>query len=905
MTRSKFFYFLLSTSISSIVISQILSLSSYSLVIAKPAQEQKIEVDRLYKEGVEYYNSGRYSEALRSYQRALALYRKAGNRYGEANILNEVGVTYQQLGEMAKAIEFYHLALSIRQQINDQDGLGFTFNSLSEVYQQLGSYDLALQAAQQSLEIRRKLGDQVLLGDTLTTIGSIYNQLSNYIQALEFYEQALTIARKERDRNGEAILLTNIATVHTQLGEYAKAIKNYQQSLPILQKLGDRFNEAGVLHNMGFTYARSGQYLQAINVYQQALAIRRKIGSKEGEAATLNNLGFAYSQLERNFEALTVLEQALPILRRVDDRMAEGNTLDSLGTVYRKLGNHLKSRYYYYQALTLFKASKQRFGERTTLSNLGDLYSQQKQPASAILFYKQSVEVTETIRQEIKALSREQQESYTKTVEDTYRNLAKLLLLQGRLLEAQEVLELLKIQEIRSIDQDTRATLAASGIEYTDTEKEINKEHGSLIALGEKLYNCETQPKTCTLAQSEQWKAQRRNLFDQFEEALNKVETEAKNGIFQSASAGKDDFISAAKTLVESEPGTLLIYPFVTENEIWLLWASAGGILDSTKVPGVGRNQLLQAVKDYRDRLEKPPSNDPSEFVKLQQSGQKLYDWLIKPLEPALASKSIKHLVFSLDGTTRYIPMSALVDRSQKYLIQKYVISTVLNAGETIMKDRLPSSAPNTSVLAFGVTDDFPPEFLALGNVKSELTEIVRADGDTRGIYPGKKFFNKDFDRAALENNLSNQNILHIATHAEFYSTHPNDSFLLLGNGEKYPIRKIKGIPNLSKINLVVLSACKTALNDTAADGKEILGISAYFTGGENKAKAVLAALWKVNDTSTSELMQQFYQNLATGSMTKAEALQKAQLNMIQKAGSRDLSHPYYWAPFILIGNWL
>lgn len=102
-----------------------------------------------------------------------------------------------------------------------------------------------------------------------------------------------------------------------------------------------------------------------------------------------------------------------------------------------------------------------------------------------------------------------------------------------------------------------------------------------------------------------------------------------------------------------------------------------------------------------------------------------------------------------------------------------------------------------------------------------------------------------------------------------------------------------------------MLSACKTALNDTAADGKEILGISAYFTGGENKAKAVLAALWKVNDTSTSELMQQFYQNLATGSMTKAEALQKAQLNMIQKAGSRDLSHPYYWAPFILIGNWL
>jgi CHAT domain-containing protein len=173
---------------------------------------------------------------------------------------------------------------------------------------------------------------------------------------------------------------------------------------------------------------------------------------------------------------------------------------------------------------------------------------------------------------------------------------------------------------------------------------------------------------------------------------------------------------------------------------------------------------------------------------------------------------------------------------------------------------------------------------------------------------------------------LIDYRILHIATHGQFVSGNPENSFLLLGNGNKLNITEIKNLTDLGGIHLVVLSACETARGGEDKEGIEVSGISYYFlTSG---AKSVIASLWLVNDASTSQLMRLFYQNLATGKMTKTAALRQAQLSMIagktegsdtnrssvnytpgqtgnSASISRNLSHPYYWSPFILIGNGL
>ena len=243
------------------------------------------------------------------------------------------------------------------------------------------------------------------------------------------------------------------------------------------------------------------------------------------------------------------------------------------------------------------------------------------------------------------------------------------------------------------------------------------------------------------------------------------------------------------------------------------------------------------------------------------------------------------------------------------------------------VRDRLPSNKQETRVLAMGVPKAFPG-FNALENVPVELASIVGQQGrDRQGIYPGLEFLNEAFNFRALRDNLAGNKVLHIATHGKFESGRPEDSYLFLGTGERFTVEQIQKLQNyMGDIHLVVLSACETALPDQ--NGIEMSGISYYFLS--NGAKAVMASLWLVNDGSTSLLMQQFYKNLAAGTMTKVEALQQVQMSLLQgkatdkdapprsdgdvalepkpgeplpRSRASDFFHPYYWAPFILIGN--
>jgi CHAT domain-containing protein len=231
--------------------------------------------------------------------------------------------------------------------------------------------------------------------------------------------------------------------------------------------------------------------------------------------------------------------------------------------------------------------------------------------------------------------------------------------------------------------------------------------------------------------------------------------------------------------------------------------------------------------------------------------------------------------------------------------------------------------------------------------VPAELDAIVRQElGVSQGIYPGQKFLNQEFDFFALRDNLSGRQLLHIATHSEFVPGRAYKSFLLLGTGEKLAIPDIETWLNLRDVDLVVLSACDTALGGPGLNGREVAGTGYYFLKGG--AKTVMASLWRIDDLSTRLLMEQFYKSLAQGTPTspvmKAEALRQAQLALLQGNYTADaqtqnsiwqarrntatrsqadepqdeslspstnttkkspFSHPYYWASFILMGNGL
>jgi CHAT domain-containing protein len=389
-----------------------------------------------------------------------------------------------------------------------------------------------------------------------------------------------------------------------------------------------------------------------------------------------------------------------------------------------------------------------------------------------------------------------------------------------------------------------------------------------------------------------------------------------------------EDLGNEASKLLAANEDAVLVYPLVVDNILWLLWAAQNNVVGSIEVNDVSSEQLARAVSEFRQEIGRGSYSygDRTSLELIQSKSQKLYDWLIRPLEAELSQNQIKHLIFAHDRYTRYVPMAALHDGEQ-YLIEKYAVSSILAATETDLDQ--PPTVTDASVLGLGLSDPAPP-FLALENVPIELDNIVKeTSSDRNGFYGGKVFLNQAFDRNLMRSEVYQHQILHIATHGKFEPGSPDQSFILLGNGEPLPIPEIDTLlqADLENVHLVVLSACETAYGEEGSDGREIAGISSYFLKG-NRAQAVMASLWAVNDQSTSLLMQRFYEFLASGELTKAEALQQAQLSLLYSqdvetrlalrgdssfdaswrgdstsATNSSIAHPYHWAPFILIGN--
>jgi CHAT domain-containing protein len=551
------------------------------------------------------------------------------------------------------------------------------------------------------------------------------------------------------------------------------------------------------------------------------------------------------------------------------------NSTQYLGGLHRKFGRKEQAIAAYQAALAIPTPTTVAGGESSSLYGLARTYRDLNQPNVAITYYKQSINGIEDVRRNLQELPTQLQNSFLQTTvdfdkvktADIYRQLADLLLSQGRDKEAQQVLELLKVQEIRDVARGGSATSDKPNVPLSATESKIPAASESLIALGRQISECDRTNCNQKSVLNDKLTA----LVEKFNQDLQKIETDIR------ANRATDDVffdprkLAKAREIVKAQPGTVMIYPLVLENKLWLLMYSEGDVVKKVEV-NVGQQELGETVVKFRKLVQ----NSGSDINEVKKIGKQLYDWLVKPLEGELKANSIKNLVFSLDRVTRYIPMSALFDGKQ-YLIENYTTYNVLSADLTDMSDKLPAETQNAPVLAMGLSDAVSG-FNSLPNVATELDAIVRnKTDDSQGIYPGMEFLNRAFDFRALRDNLTGHKILHLATHGVFVPGSSDKSYLLLGTGEQLSIAKINTLTGLSNIHLVVLSACETALAGPRQDGVEIASVAYYFMN--QGAKAVMASLWLVNDASTSLLMQQFYKNLASGipqkPMTKAEAYVK------------------------------
>ena len=615
-------------------------------------------------------------------------------------------------------------------------------------------------------------------------------------------------------------------------------------------------------------------------------------------------------------KALEYYNQALPLRRAVGDRGGEATTLNNIGSIYFALGEQQKALEYHNQALPLLRAVGYREGEAKILNNIASVLADQKQPELAIAIFKQSVNVYETIRQDNQKLPKELRESYTKSISPTYQDLADLLIKQNRLPEAQAILELLKLKELNTYTRSSKT--ASTGISFTPAEQkaltEVFDKYSTAANFAQKISDC--AEKKCP--NLDQLQRDRDRVNTAIREMLDRLRATLKDQAIDISKLNTTEFTQAAKDIVNAQPGTVLIYPIVTDTKIQFLLAFKAGAGDQAPVTFRAIDGATLNPEDLyqtTDKLRNALSDPTSDLKTLQVTSQKLYNWLIKPLEPEI--QTAKHLVFVPDRATRHSPLAALYD-GKDYLANKPTLNTILAAKSTQATSPRPQSP---SILAVGASQFQTAP--ALPYVLPEINAIVQTAQNPSGILPGIPYLNAQFSFNTLRDNLAGHTILHIATHGNLDPANIDNSYLLTSSGEKINKDNIQLLQDygLANVNLVILSACDTGTGGKNADNLEIAGISHYFMQGG--AKSVIATLWQVNDPATALFMQEFYKHFKAG-MSKAQAIQQVQQDFIQgKLAAKDvpsrasftvmpekvrdrpttLAHPYYWAPFILIGN--
>jgi CHAT domain-containing protein/Tfp pilus assembly protein PilF len=952
-----------------------------ALVIARDLKYRLKEANTLSALGFAYNRLSQYEKAIENYEQALAIYRELKNQEWEGKTLRAVSGSFTSMGRFEKALQYREQALVIVREANDRLGESQVLIGLGALSYRLGRTEKAIAYYEQALKIAREIKDRQVEDTALGNLAGAYNRLGRTEKAIEYFEQALGLAREIKDREGEAWVLSNLGVVYSVQGRYEKTVEYHEQALAIFRDLKSREREANTLINLGGSYANLGRSEKAIAYYEQALAIYRERKIRDGGGSALLSLGEEYSGLGRSEKAIEYFEQALAIFREVKNRPSEAKALNNLGSAYASLGHHEKAIAYYEQALGVAREVKNRITEGDVLNNLGNAFrslrrvdesirhheqalgvareikGQTREAAAlnslmldwkasnqvplAIYFGKQSVNTYQEIRSNLRALDAESQRSFLKSKEQTYRDLADLLIAQGRLPEAEQVIRMLKDEEYFEFirrDQGNSSKTAKAALtpeeqalekryrEIADRVAELGSERGTLI-----------DKKTRTPEEEQRLVKLDADLvvagiaFQKFLDGLaaemgRNSETGAKVFALRESQGLMEDLRELGK-------GTVALYTLVGEDKYRLILTTAN-FQKAYEYP-IKAVDLNRKVLEFREALQNP-KYDPLPLA------QELYKILVGPVAKDLQGAKAQVLMWSLDGVLRYLPVSALNDGKQ-YLIEHYRNTVFTPASQSRL---LLEPGRKWTALGLGVTKAQGNRIPALPGVLEEMHGIIReaggevSVGSQNGVLPGTIKLDEAFTQEAMMTELRKRNpVVHIASHFQFSPGNETNSALLLGDGSFLSLAQIKSLPNVfGGVELLTLSACNTATGGSGANGKEVEGFGVL--AQRQGAKAVVASLWPVFDTSTKVLMQDFYRlREAKSDTTKVEALRQAQLRLLrgettiagtnakgatadrklgheeEKPGAankllfkpdvkKPYAHPYYWAPFILIGNW-
>jgi len=745
-----------------------------------------------------------------------------------------------------------------------------------------------------------------LIADSLVAQGQLAFQNGAFSQAAADWEKAVESFRSQGNTNAEILTSVSLASAYQSIGQQRRAVQILENALASAEETGNRsrvtlvksklgaalimtseaeraasllgesLEEAradkvsklagAILNDLGNLLATQQKYAEALTAYGESVALARQTSNSWLTAQALCNAAATATRAVEYQKADDLNTQAIQEINRLDSSHTKAFLLLTTGQTDRqiKLTNDqvaqrlsaqrlmLRAHQSIQQALELAEKIEDRSIETYALGYLGQLYEQDGQSAAALALTRRAAFAAQQAQMP-EALYRWEWQT------------GRLLKTQG---DAEAAIAAYRraVQTLQPIRNDVSLGYGNGTARLSFREAE-----GPLFFELADLLLQQSKP-AADPAKEQALLLEARDTVEQ----LKAVELE---DYFRDHCVDVQRSKARAIEAVNEQTAVVYLIPLPARTEILL------GLTSGLKrfTVDVGADALTEQVRQLRRNLETRTT-----YGYLAQA-QQLYDWLIRPIRELLSKNRINTLVFVPDGALRTIPFAALHD-GEKFLIQDWAVAVA--PGLSLVE---PKSIERGKVhlLLNGLTkgvQDFPP----LNFVAGELHSIEQA-------YPSEILLDEGFTLAKVNRKLTDEQytIVHIASHGQF-DRDVRKTFVLTYDS-KLTLNDLEALIRPSQyrgrpVELLVLSACQTA----AGDDRAALGLAGVAV--KAGARSALATLWFVNDQSTSTLITEVYNQLRQTSVSKAKAVQAAQIKLLT---DRRYRHPCYWSPYLIIGNWL
>jgi CHAT domain-containing protein len=738
---------------------------------------------------------------------------------------------------------------------------------------------------------------------------------SDLQKAKLYAEKAMAIAEKTNEPTLTLDAIRELMPVYRSVRDFEMASELLNRGFEVLKRVPPNTNahnnwEAILKRFLGGELNRRQNYLEAANAYSagiraaQGWLSRVRQGSPsagiawENILALRNGLATAYRLAGKLDDAEEQYQHVFNAIQQWNINYPyEESLYAGRGEIYIQRKELIPALRSFEKSLALAESRRTPAAIRTASVRIGDILRETGKPAEALQYYSKAIQQIESTRELLH--SEQHRQSYFEGSFDAYVKLVQVLLAAGRGEEAFGYSERARSRAFLDL-LGSKAQLSRLKGGLFEEERTLEER---IAAIKARLFG-EDDGRT-NLAGLGKDLAVAEQAYNSF---LAKVRGQDK----EQASLMSVQPLTLKQVQELIDPAQTLIEYFVTDTEV-LVWVVEKDKLNFQRV-AISKNDLTKQVRALREMI-----SNPSDARKLNDVSGSLYRQLVQPLIPHITGKE---LIIVPHDVLHYLPFQALLGSDGRYLVEKYPIS-YLSSASLLQFVKEKRTAGRDKVLAFGNPD--------LGDPDKDLEYAEVEAQEVKAIYPESSVFvRKEATEQKSKALSNNHDILHFATHAQLNEDDPLSSAVLLakdGNEDgRLEVREIFGMA--LKANLVVLSGCETGLGKLST-GDELVGLTrAFIYAG---TPSVVASLWKVDDSSTAYLMSSFYRNLKM--MTKVEALREAQLQLIRgdvrsdlfarrgiggvgklgevptaKSPSQDsisvsTSHPYFWAPFILVGD--